>query len=134
MLLLRRYQLDIIFFFFALQIFLWLFLFFLETFGVNPHKYEWIVAGPIIAIYIAYLLKIRGSIKISDRRKITARSLFYWIVLGIILFATYSTPVPAKDYLSINVLFIIFTVLLADSYWDFKKISLKSFNDIREYR
>jgi len=134
MLLLRRYQLDIIFFYFAMQIFLWLFLFYIGTFGIDPHKYEWFIAFPLVAVYTVNLLKMRDTIRIAERRRTTARSLVYWIILGIILIATYSTPIPAGDYLSIDVFFIIFTILLADSYWDFKKISLKSFNDIQEYR
>jgi hypothetical protein len=134
MLLLRRYQLDIIFFFFAMEIFLWLLLFYIETLGVDPYKYQWFIAVPLIAVYVVNLLKIRDTIKLSERRRTTARSLIYWIILGIILIATYSAPIPAGDFLSIDLFFIIFTIILADSYWDFKKISLKSFNDTQEYR
>ena len=124
---LRKYQLDIIFLFFALLIFIGLIFFGLEYFGEDPHRFEWLMVGPLILLYFAYCWEIRGKIQLSERRNITAKSLFYWIALGITIFSSYTEPLGVKDYLSINILFIIFTLLLADSYWDFKKISLKSF-------
>ena len=123
--LLRRYQLDIIFLFFALIILVGVFFYLLKYMGADPHNYEWFIAGPIIALYFFYLMSIRKKIKIEDRRKITGKSLTYWIVLGIIIVLSYRFPISAQDYWSINVFFIIFTLMLADSYWDFKKINLK---------
>lgn len=124
---LRKYQLDIIFLFFALLIFIGLAFFSLKYFGEDPHKFEWLMTGPLIVLYFAYCWEIRGKIQLSERRNLTVKSLLYWIALGIALFASQAKPLDAKEYLSVNVLFIIFTLLLADSYWDFKKITLKSF-------
>ncbi len=124
---LRKYQLDIIFLFFALLIFISLLFFGLSYFGEDPHNFQWYTAGPLIVLYFAYIWEIRSKIKISERRKLTGKTLIYWIALGIILFANFSSPISAKEYMTVNILFIIFTLLLADSYWDFKKISLKSF-------
>ena len=125
---LRKYQLDIIFLFFALLIIIGLLFLGLSYFGEDPHNFEWYTAGPLVVLYFAYVWEIRNKIKISERRKLTGKTLIYWIVLGIILFANFSSPISTKEYLTINILFIIFTLLLADSYWDFKKITLKSFN------
>jgi len=122
---LRKYQLDIIFLFFALLLLTWTMFYFLKYFGVDPHDYEWYVVGPILAFYIVGLVSIRGTISLSDRRYLTGKSLAYWIALGVILFASYETPVAASDYWSINALFLVFTIFLADSYWDFKAIGLK---------
>lgn len=124
---LRKYQLDIIFLFFALLIIIGVVFLGLSYFGQDPHNFEWYTAGPLIVLYFAYVWEIRNKIKISERRKLTGKTLVYWIALGIILFTNFSSPISAKEYLTINILFIIFTLLLADSYWDFKKISLKSF-------
>jgi len=122
---LRRYQLDIIFLFFALITVVGLSFFALKYLGADPHNYEWIIAGPLILFYFLYLMKIRKLINIKDRRQITSKSLIYWIILGIGLFSGYSSPIGAKEYWSVNLLFLIFTLMLADSYWDFRTINIK---------
>ena len=132
MLILRKYQLDIIFLFLALLIFIGLLFFGLSSFGEDPHRFEWYTAGPLIVLYFCYIWEIRNKIQLSERRNITTKSLLYWIALGITLFVSFAGPVSAKEYLTVDILFIIFTLLLADSYWDFKKISLKSFRDRKE--
>jgi hypothetical protein len=124
---LRQYQLDIIFLFFALIVIMWSYFYALKYLGADPHDYEWLVAGPLLAFYIFYMLRIRDQIALSDRRSLTTKSLIYWILLGVSLFSTYTTPIPAKDYWSLNAIFFIFTLFLADSYWDFKSITMKSF-------
>lgn len=122
---LRQYQLDIIFLFLAILLILWAFFYALKYLGADPHDYEWYVALPLTVFYLIYILRIRDKISIHDRRAMTTKSLIYWIVLGISLFTSYTTPIAAKDYWSLNVLYLIFTLLLADSYWDFKKMTLK---------
>lgn len=124
--LLRQYQLDIIFIFFALVLIMWAFFYGLKYLGADPHNYEWYLALPLFGLYLAYILRLRDKISLSDRRAITTKSLIYWMIFGISLFATYTTPVPAKDYWSLNVLYLIFSIMLADSYWDFKSITMKS--------
>ncbi len=93
--------------------------YFLKFIGVDPHDYEWYVMTPLLILYITGLIRVRATISIGDRRYLTGKSLAYWIVLGVMIFASYETPVPASDYWSINALFLAFTIFLADSYWDF---------------
>ncbi len=131
---LRKYQLDIIFLFFALLIIIWLAFYFIENTGANPGAYEWYVAGPLIIFYTFYLWKIRTRVSLDDRRAHTTKSMIYWILLGIMLVMSYSTPIEARDYWTINILFVIFTLFLADSYWDFKKITMKSLKDKEEIK
>ena len=123
---LRRYQIDIIFLFVALITLVAITFFLLKYWGADPHDYEWFAIGPLILFYIVYLLSIRKKIHIMDRRQLTGKSLTYWLVLGITLVASYSSPITARAYWSINLFFIIFTLLLADSYWDFKNITMKN--------
>jgi len=125
MLMLRKYQLDIIFLFFAFIIIVWSAFYAVQYFGYDPHSYEWYIVMPFLIFYSVRLLIIRRKIRLADRRRLTGKTMFYWIIMGITLFASYDTPISAKEYWSINVLFVIFTLLLADSYWDFKEISLK---------
>ncbi len=124
---LRKYQLDIIFLFFALLIIIGLVFFGLSYFGEDPHNFEWYTAGPLIILYFAYIWEIRNKVNIYERRSVTGKTLVYWIALGIALFADFNAPISAQEYLTVNLLFIIFTLLLADSYWDFKKLTLKNF-------
>ena len=81
---------------------------------------------PLIAIYFFYLFHLRSRIELSSRRKPTTKTMVYWIALGISMTLTYSTPVAARDYWSIRLFFVIFTLFLADSYWDFTSVTLKS--------
>ena len=132
MLILRKYQLDIIFLFFALLIIIGLIFYGLSYFGEDPPNFPWYTAGPLVVLYFAYVWEIRNKINIAERRKLTGKTMVYWIALGIILFTNFSAPISAREYLTVNILFIVFTLLLADSYWDFKKITLKSFRDKKE--
>lgn len=125
--LLRKYQLDIIFLFFALTVLLYAFFYALEYLGADPRDWQWYAAGPLLAFYLAFIGKTRGQIAIADRRALTSKSMIYWLALGIIMFLTFDTPVAAIDFWSVRVFFILFTLLLADSYWDFKTISIKCF-------
>jgi len=131
---LRKYQLDIIFLFFALLIITWVGFYTIKNLGADPHVYEWYLTIPFITFYTVYLLSIRDKIKIDDRRAHTTKSMIYWILLGIMLVMSYSTPIEARDYMSINVLFVAFTLFLADSYWDFRKITMGSLRDKKEMR
>ncbi|PIT87888.1 MAG: hypothetical protein COU31_00505 [Candidatus Magasanikbacteria bacterium CG10_big_fil_rev_8_21_14_0_10_40_10] len=123
---LRKYQLDIIFMFFSLICLIWLSYYLLKYFGADPHDYEWFVAGPLILLYTIYLLNIRKKIQLSDRRALNGKTLIYWSLLGISIFAGYNNPISVRDYWTINLFFLVFTLFLADSYWDFRKISFRS--------
>jgi len=123
--LLRKYQLDIIFLFFAFILITSTFFYYIRSFNADPHSYEWYVAGPIILLYLVWMLKIRSRINLSERRQLTGKSLAYWIALGIIIFASYEMPLSVSEYWSLNVFFLVFTLLLADSFWDFRKLTIK---------
>jgi hypothetical protein len=121
---LRKYQLDLIFVFFTLLAVIWALFLGLKYLGVDPHNYEWLIVGPLLLIYVIGMFKVRGRIALHERRALTGRSLFYWIALGVLIFTSYDTPIPASDYWSINALYLVFTVFLADSYWDFKAMTV----------
>jgi len=123
---LRKYQLDIIFLFFGISSITWLAFYIIQTFGKDPHDFEWYISAPLLIVYCLALWRIREKINRHDRRALTGRTLLYWITFGLVIFLSYAGPLPARDYWSIETFFIIFTVFLADSYWDFKKITLRS--------
>ena len=130
--LLRRYQLDIIFLYVALFVIVGLTFLAIGYLGGDPHDYQWFTVGPLIVFYVIYLLSIRKKINIDDRRQWSGKSLVYWIILGIMIVSSYKTPLSARDYWSMELMFIAFTILLADSYWDFKKISIRNLAENKE--
>ncbi len=123
---LRHYQIDIIFYFIVVFVLTSGSFYLLAESGIEVYRYEWLVAGPLLGIYLYHLWNIRSKINLSERRRLTGRSLFYWTLLGIGIFAGYNTPLSASDYWSLNVLYLIFTLFLADSYWDFESLNLKN--------
>ncbi len=125
MVLLRKYQLEIVFLFFGLTGILWSVLSLLNLQGLDAHKFEWYVALPALIFYIVMLLKIRKRIKHQEHRALTGRSLAYWLALGVVLFASYDTPLSVLDYWSLEIMFILFTIFLADSYWDFRNLTFR---------
>lgn len=122
---LRKYQLSIISLFFVEILILSCFLLLIKYFETDPHYYEWFLATPMIILYIVGLLQMREKIKLSERRRLTGKTLIYWILLGINLILSFSAPISARDYLSLDLFFIIFTLFLADSYWDFRILKIK---------
>ncbi|MDO8509705.1 MAG: hypothetical protein Q7S24_01020, partial [bacterium] len=103
---LRKYQLDIIFFFLVLITLISLVLYGLKHLNSDPHLYEWVISGPLILLFVVWLIKIRSKIQLSERRRLTGKTLFYWIALGITIFMSTSSPIPARDYGSIKLFFI----------------------------
>ena len=88
---LRKYQLDIIFLYFANLIIVGVSFFIFKELKADPHDYEWFIVGPLLLLYVAYVWEIRSKVDIQDRRKLTGKTLAYWIAFGILLFANYYT-------------------------------------------
>lgn len=124
--LLRKYQLDIIFLFFSISALVWTIFFFIQFGGADPHDYEWVISAPLLFFYFIILWRIREKISQHDHRALTGRTTLYWVALGLIFFLSYASPVPASSYLSFEIIFIVFTIFLADSYWDFQKMTIKN--------
>lgn len=129
---LRKYQLDIIALSIVVITAIGILFFGLQKMKLDPRQYEWPIAGPLIFIYGVYLLSIRKKIPTAEKRKLSGSTLIYWLILGIGVFAGYKDPIAAGDYWTINVFFLISGLFLADSYWDFKKISLKKIIKFRK--
>jgi hypothetical protein len=124
--LLRHYQLDIIFYFLLALILTWVGFYLAEQFGRDPHDFEWAITLPLLTLYTLWLLRIRSHINPSENRRLNGKTFSYWILLGIIIFTSYATPLSASDFWSVNLLYLIFTLFLADSYWDFRALRLKN--------
>lgn len=124
--LLRQYQLEMVGGAIVVGIILWTSFYLLSYFGSDPRRYEWPISAPFLILYATYFLRLRNKISLADRRRLTTWSLIKWVALGIVLVLTTSTPISAREYASLKLLYIAFTIFLADSYFDFRNITLKS--------
>ena len=85
--------------------------------------WQWYYAVLWIIILLIVGFKLRG--KIPSRQKVKAKKshFIYWILLGIFSVGWYvGEPGNITHLRSLNIVFIVYTIFIADSFWDFKKI------------
>lgn len=81
--------------------------------------FQWYFTIPWTLIYISWGLKLRGRIPKGERISPLKRPIMHWILLGIAIIAYQLEPINLERYYSFDLTFIVFTLFLADSYWDF---------------
>lgn len=81
--------------------------------------YQWYFTLPWTTLYILWCLRIRNQIPAGERISPLKRPLGHWMLLGIALIAYQLEPVNLARYYSVDIPFAVFTLFLADSYWDF---------------
>lgn len=113
------YQLEVIFLF-ILGFFLFFSYFLLiQKYNLDMAVYQWYFTIPWTLIFTAYGLKLRGRIPKGERISPLKLPMVHWILLGIAIIAYQIEPVNLERYYSFDLTFIVFTLFLADSYWDF---------------
>jgi len=122
----HHYQIAVIFLFvFGVFLFVPYYLL-VNEFNLNMNDYQWYFFVPFLIVYIVYCLKERNKIGPEERVIPLRRPIGHWILLGITLIAFHLQP--QDDYLekiqALDISFAIFSLFLADGYWDFKKIKL----------
>lgn len=97
-----------------------------ETFGYNAERLSWYMIVFWSIGYTGYCLKLRDHIAADERLSPLKRPIAHWVALGIIIIYlnVIETSEAQRLYPAINFSFIIFTLFLSDSYWDFKKSRL----------
>ena len=114
-------------------IFLFVFGFFLvipyyqmiEILELDIQTWQWYFFWPWVTFYSLYCLFQRTKIKRSEMRNPLKRPIIQWILLGITIILIHTQQeTNLNDIYSLDIGFTIFTIFLADSYWDFKKINL----------
>ncbi len=83
--------------------------------------WQWYYTIPWTILYSWKCLTLRNHTKKQERVKPLKRPIVHWVILGIIIIAVQLNPVDLERIYSIDLVFIIFTLFLADSYWDFQK-------------
>lgn len=118
----HRYQLEIILLF-ALGAFLFFtYYLILEALAWPIIDYQWYFFVPFTAFYIIYSLFTRGKIGAREIINVRQRHLVYWILFGLTVIFLHLQPSNLNRLLSFDIMFAVFSLFLADSYWDFKKI------------
>jgi len=120
----HRYQLEIIFLY-TVCLFLFIpYYLFLEEFQLDKSSYQWYFFFPFMIFYTVYSLNTRN--KITDEEKINPRKrhIIHWVLFGLIVIFMQLQPSDLSKLQSVDLSFFVFSLFLADSYWDFKKISL----------
>ena len=104
------------------------FYFILDDKGVDKNIWQWLFFIPWLIVYTFYNLKQRTKIKNNERTKPLKRPILHWVILGLAIIFLLSQPINLSGRLiTLDYSFIIFTLFVADGYWDFKNGDLKIF-------
>ena len=96
----------------------------LKLLNLNIQEWQWYFFIPWMSFYSIYSLMQRSKISNKEKKKPLKKPIIHWIILGVILIFLHIQPTNLENFYSLDIAFIIFTLFLADSYWDFKKIKL----------
>ncbi len=120
----HHYQMAVIFLFFFLLLLFIPYHIFTQELNLDMQEYQWYFFIPMTIFYAIYCLVERGRIGEEERVNSLKRPIVHWVLLGISLIALQLHP--QENYLekitALNFVFAVFSLFLADSYWDFKKI------------
>ena len=86
--------------------------------GIDYAWIHWAVAIALLFFALWLILPLRDEIFKVERRQVTGWTFLLWIIFAVVLI---KWRLMEKDILGTGDLFFLaFTILLADSYWDFK--------------
>lgn len=120
----HRYQLEVIFLFtFGLLLFLPFYLA-LQEFDINIQTWQWAFFWPWMLFYGWYSMNMRKKIKPEEKISPLKRPIGHWVLLGLTIVFFQIQPQNLKHLYSLDLMFFIFSLFLADSYWDFKQINI----------
>lgn len=120
----HRYQLEVIFLFtFSLFLFLPFYLT-LEEFSINIQTWQWAFFAPWLMFYGLYSMNMRRKIKPEERISPLKRPIGHWVMLGLAIVFFQIQPRTLNHIYSLDLMFFIFSLFLADSYWDFRQINI----------
>jgi hypothetical protein len=120
------YQLEVIFLFVFGFFLLIPYYLIIQEINLDLTIWQWYFVIPWMAFYCFYSLKQRGKIPNNERISPLKRPIGHWVLLGILLIAYHLQPIDYEQMYSIDIAFMIFSLFLADSYWDFEKLKLFS--------
>ncbi len=113
------YQLEVIFLFVIGFLLFFTYFLVIEKYQLDMTVYQWYFTIPWTLLFAAWGLKLRGRIPKGERISPLKRPIVHWILLGMAIIAYQLEPMNLERYYSFDLTFIVFTLFLADSYWDF---------------
>ena len=117
----HRYQLEVVLLF-AVGFFLYIpYFIFMEEYNLEMQVWQWYFFWPWMIFYILYSLNTRRKIRQEARISPLRRPIAHWVLLGVSLIALHIQPTDLEKLQSVDLMFIIFSLFMADSYWDFRK-------------
>ncbi|MDP2693210.1 MAG: hypothetical protein Q8O88_06285 [bacterium] len=117
-----KYQLEIIFLY-AFGVFLFLpYYLILDEFNLNKLAYQWFFFIPFILFYSTYSLVTRSKIPSDKKIAPEKRHILYWVLFGLAVVLAQMQATTVDRLVALDLSFLVFSLFLADSYWDFKKI------------
>lgn len=124
----HHYQMTVILtYFFSFFIFFPFYLL-LDELKLDKNIWQWSFFIPWIIIYSFYNLKQRMKIKDNERINPLKRPIIHWLLLGITIIALLIQPIDLSGRLIVlDYSFIVFSIFVADGYWNFKNNDLKIF-------
>jgi hypothetical protein len=118
----HRYQLEVIFLFVAGFFLFFPYYMFIEEYGLDMQIWQWYFFFPWIGFYVLYSLWMRSKVPKKDRVTPLKRPVIHWILIGIFWLSFFHlSKINLERSQAVDIGFAIFTLFLADSYWDFKK-------------
>ena len=118
------YQLEVIFLFVFGFFLIIPYYLIIQQLKLDLSNWQWYFVIPWMIFYCFYSLKQRAKIPSSERVSPLKRPIGHWVLLGIILLAYHLQPIDYEKMYSLDIAFLIFSIFLADSYWDFEKLKL----------
>ncbi|MBD3311509.1 MAG: hypothetical protein GF349_03365 [Candidatus Magasanikbacteria bacterium] len=87
--------------------------------------WQWYFFWPWLIFYCLYCLVQRSKITRKEMLNPLKRPIMHWVLLGITIVLIHTQKeTNLTDIYSLDIAFSVFSLFLADSYWDFKKINL----------
>lgn len=121
----QKYQLEVIFLFTVLIMLYVPYFLVMDEFGWDKQTWQWHFFWPLTIIFVAYSLNMRDKIRPDEMVNPLKRPIMHWLLLGLLIIMYHLQPLTLMRLQSFDLMFIIFTLFLADSYWDFKTLKLK---------
>lgn len=118
----HKYQLEVVLLF-VFGFFLYIpYHLLMEELGLELTVWQWYFFWPWMTFYALYTFNTRRKIKARERINPLKRPIGHWVLLGIALTALHLQPGDLEQLQSLDLMFAVFSLFLADSYWDFTNI------------
>jgi len=119
---LHHYQIGSIFLFVFGFFLFFPFYIFVFDFKLDLEIWQWYFFFPWMLFYVLYCLWMRSKVPDNEQRNSLKRPIGHWVLLGLTVLAMQFQPSELKTLETVDYAFIIFSIFLADGYWDFKRL------------